>query len=180
MKKQKAFSLIELIVVLGVIGLLATFGWPAYLDQARANKRSDAIVATNAVAMALTQYQSDNGKFKWDASPGGATTDNAHNRYLPLVDVGNNNSDPKRNNICTQDRGFRYSTTNGRYESCRGYYVIVVTVPADGSTFSIATTPVAGSDLAVNDTNCPTFTLTNTGKKGVGSGSSVKRCWGSS
>lgn len=180
MKNQKAFSLIELVIVLAVVGMLATFGWPAYLDQARSNKRSDAIIATNAVAMALTQYQSDNGIFKWDASPGGATTNNAHNRYLPLVSVGGNNSNAAQNNICTQDRGFRYSTANSRYESCRGDYVIVVTVANSGATFSIATTPVAGTDLAQNDTNCPTFTLTDTGTKGVGSGSSVKRCWGSS
>ncbi len=180
MKKQKAFSLIEVVVVLAVLGLLATFGWPAYLDQSRANQRTDAIIATNAVAIALTQYQSDNGIFKWDATAGSATTDNAHNRFLPLVDVGSNNANAAKNNICSQDRGFRYSTTKSRYESCRGYYVIVVTVTVNGTVFLIKTTPVAGSDLAVNDTNCPEFTLNEKGTKGVGSGSSVKRCWGSS
>ncbi len=178
MKNKKAFTLIEMVIVLAVLGLLASFGWPAYLDQARANKRSDAIIATNAVAMALTQYQSDNGIFVWNNTS--ASSNPTHLRYSPLANVGNNNTNAAQNNICVQERGFRYSTANSRYESCRGYYAIVVTITNTGASFSIATTPISGSDLAANDTSCPKFTLTDTGTKGVGLGSSVKRCWGSS
>lgn len=179
MKKQKAFGLIEIIVVMAVVGLLATFGWPEYQEQSLSNKRTDAIIATNAVAIALTQYQSDNGIFAWDAAPGGVTDDNAHNRYLPLVNVGNNASNAAQNNTCTQDRGYRYSTTNARYESCRGYYVIEVTLSNSDTSFSISTTPVVGSSQA-QDTRCPAFTINELGQKGVGAGSSVKHCWRSS
>ena len=180
-KNQNAFSLIELTIVMAVIALIATFGWPAYQEQSRINTRTDGIVAINAVAAALNRNYTDSGIYEWDASD--PDSNNSHLRYLPRVNVGNNNSTPSLNNACLQDRGFRWSTANSRYESCRGNYIILVTItdpgPNSGTEYSIAATPPSGSDQE-QDSYCPTFTLTHLGVKGVGAGSSVKRCWGSS
>jgi len=181
MKQQKGLSLIELVIVLAVIAILATIGWPIYLEQSYINKRSDAVIATNSVAAALTQYATDKGNFVWNANPGAVTVDNAHNLYKPNVDVGNDATDPLKNRTCTEDRGYRWSTTNTRYESCNGYYVITVST-ADASGFKITTVPTPGTDLAANDADCTQFTLDNNAVKGFdgSSDSSVKRCWGSS
>jgi len=175
-KKQNAFSLIELVIVMAVIALIASFGWPAYQEQSRINTRTDGIIAANAVAAALNRNFTDSGIYEWDDSD--PSSNPSHLRFLPLVNVGNNNSNPTQNNTCLQDRGFRWSTANSRYESCRGHYVIVVTLNST-SEYSIAVTPPAGTNQA-QDTYCPTFTLNQLGVKGVGAGSSVKRCWGSS
>jgi len=176
-KNQHGFSLIELTIVMAVIALIATFGWPAYQEQARINARTDGIVAINAVAAALNRNFTDSGVYEWDDSDPSANP--THLAYLPLVNVGNNNSNPSQNNTCLQDRGFRWSTANSRYESCKGLYVIEVTLDNDDTEYTIEATPPSGTDQA-QDSYCPKFTLTHLAEKGVGGGSSVKRCWGSS
>lgn len=180
MKFQKAFTLLELMIVLAIIGIITAIGWPAYIEQGLAGNRTDGIAATNAVSIALIQYESDNGDFVWDAAPGAVTVDNAHNRYLPNVAVGTGNSNPANNDTCIQNRGFRYSTDDTRYESCRGYYSISVDT-GHTSGFKITTLAIGNQ---VNDDDCRSFTLDNNGVKGYtattgNTNSSVKRCWGS-
>jgi len=181
MRRQCGLSLIELVIVLAVIAILATIGWPMYLEQGRINNRTDAILATNAVALALNQFESDNGSFVWNTPPGAATVAEAHNRFYPTVNVGVNNNDPTLNNTCAEQRGFRYSTENAQYESCRGYYSITVNIVA-GTAYTITTTALGEQ---VKDKECDSFTLNNLGAKGIvdnssGLVSSTKRCWGSS
>lgn len=60
--KNKGFSVIEIVLVLGVIGILATFIVPktrAYLAMAKDNKM---ITTLNGIRMASESYFLDNGK----------------------------------------------------------------------------------------------------------------------
>lgn len=204
MKKQNGFNLVEVLVVMAIIGIIAGIGWPMYTSQLKTNNRTDAILATNAVALALAQYQSDNGNYKWDANPGAATVANAHNRYMPMVPVGAA-SGTTADAVCAKERGFRWVPGNARYESCHGLYSITVaiggTIDPDGggSSYTITTTAIPGLsqdiDANNNDDECNAFTLTSNGVKGHiakgypltnqagptsdGAFHSTKRCWGS-
>lgn len=170
--KQNGFNLIELMIVMAVIGIIAGVGWPMFLEQGRSSNRTDAIIATSAVALALTQFDSDNtGGFVWDPAPvaGDTVAVNAHARYLPMVAVGPASDGGSTNDaICTRDRGFRFSFANNQYESCRGYYSITVAIGVDATlnpTFLITTTAIPGLPQS-NDFECNQFTLTNNGVKG--------------
>ena len=203
-KQQAGFSLLELMVAMGIVAILVTVGWPMFVEQGRTSNRTDAILATNAVALALTQFESDNGNFIWATPPDPVTAVNAHNRYLPMVPVGVASGTPA-DNICTERRGFRWVPADGRYESCRGLYSISVSIDgvadnAAGTSFIITTTAIAGREQAAiagdpnaGDPPCQQFILDNNGAKdynpsadlllieakGVNDLHSVKKCWGS-
>ena len=210
MKQHVGFTLVELMVVVGIIGILGLVGWPMYLEQGRTNNRTDAIIATNAVHLALTQFESDAGGFAWGPP---AVLFNANNRYFPNAGIpgpgiGLASGNSVTDNICTTQRGFRWVAANGQYESCKGYYSIVVALAGAGpngtaASYTITTTAIAGRPQS-NDFWCNSFTLTNNGVRGHsaidgplptdptpfttqgtaanvdGPIHSTKRCWGSS
>ena len=181
-KLQAGFTLIELMIVVAIIGIIATVGWPMYLDQGRTNNRTDAIIATNAVHLALTTFESDAGGFAWASPPGVVTAANAHNRYkpnagIPGPGIGLASGNPVTDNICTTQRGFRWVPGNARYESCRGNYSIVVALAGvlpSGlfTTYTITTSAILGRAQNRDPVNqdhdhpCISFTLNNNGVRG--------------
>ena len=178
MKRQIGFTLIEMMVAVAIVGLLMTMGWKMYGEQSRISNRTDGILATTAVALALRKFQTDNGNFTWLAGGGALNTVSAHHRYLPQVNVGTALSTPNSDvdNTCAERRGFRWSLATGQYESCRGLYSIVVDIgptvalaPGSGNgtdvAYVITTTAIVGRPQA-NDLECNTFTLNSDGVKG--------------
>ena len=174
-KLQVGFTLIELMIVVAIIGILGMVGWPMYLEQGQVNARTEAIIATNAVALALDKLETDAGGFAWSSPPAALTVLDAHNRYLPNVGIpgpgiGLASGNAVTDNLCTNERGFRWVLANGRYESCKGNYSIVVALAGAGpngtaTSYTITTTPIAGRAQS-NDFECNTFTLTNNGVRG--------------
>ena len=178
MKRQIGFTLIEMMVAVAIVGLLMTMGWKMYDEHSRTNNRTDAILATTAVALALTKFQTDNGNFTWQAGGLAPNTVGAHYRYLPQINVGTALSTPDSDVdiTCAERRGFRWSIANGQYESCRGLYSIVVDIgptiaAALGSgngtdvAYVITTTAIANRPQRL-DLECNTFTLNSNGVKG--------------
>lgn len=55
-KKNKGFSLVELMIVLVVMGIIVSFAYPSYTNQVRKSKRADAHVALNEVVQRLESY----------------------------------------------------------------------------------------------------------------------------
>jgi type IV pilus assembly protein PilA len=60
MKSQKGFTLIELMIVIAIIGILASIAIPAYLDYTIRSKISEGLQLSASVKLAIAEtYQSD-------------------------------------------------------------------------------------------------------------------------
>lgn len=69
MHRTKGFTLIELIIVVCIIGVLASIAYPSYMNSVRKSNRGDAIASLNDVAMRLQRCFTVNSTF---ASAAGA------------------------------------------------------------------------------------------------------------
>ena len=63
MKSSKAFTLIELMIVLVVIGILAAIAYPNYTEHVRRGKRAEVKAALMEGAQALERYYSTHGSY---------------------------------------------------------------------------------------------------------------------
>lgn len=49
-RPQRGFTLTELMIVVAIIGIIAAFAYPSYVEQIRKSKRSDAKIALQQIA----------------------------------------------------------------------------------------------------------------------------------
>ncbi|MET1253544.1 type IV pilin protein [Aliikangiella maris] len=62
--KQKAFTLVELMIVIAIIGVISMFAYPSYTRYVERSKRTEAMgVLTNAV-QAIEKYRANNYTYK--------------------------------------------------------------------------------------------------------------------
>ena len=64
--RQGGFTLIELMVVIVIVGILATIAIPAYNDSVRKGRRSDAKSSLTTIAARMEQYFMDNKTYTTD------------------------------------------------------------------------------------------------------------------
>lgn len=50
LRLQHGFTLIEMMIVIAIIGIIAAFAYPSYVEQVRKSKRSDAKIALQQIA----------------------------------------------------------------------------------------------------------------------------------
>ena len=66
MKKQQGFTLIELMMVVAIIGILATIAIPAYQDHTIRTQVSEGLSLSDGVKTAVTEFYLDQGCFPAD------------------------------------------------------------------------------------------------------------------
>lgn len=55
-KKVRGFTLIELMIVVLIIGIIAAFAYPSYLDQIRKSRRADGLALLGDAASRMEQF----------------------------------------------------------------------------------------------------------------------------
>ena len=62
-RRTAGFTLIELMIVIAIIGLLASIGYPAYQDQVQKTRRADAKSVLMEAANAMERYYTAEGSY---------------------------------------------------------------------------------------------------------------------
>ncbi|NRP09310.1 MULTISPECIES: type IV pilin protein [unclassified Marinobacterium] len=68
MRHQKGFTLIELMIVVAIIGILASIAYPAYQDYVQQARRTEAMNALSEVRIAQEKWRANHTSFTDDLS----------------------------------------------------------------------------------------------------------------
>lgn len=145
------FTLIELMIVVVVVAILAAVAYPAYQNQVRESRRSDAHIALSKLANDLEKFRSECGTYPTAAHPGNITGARS----------------------CVDGRlGRSNVSTNGNY--ALRLDTAGAGVPAGGYLL----TATAQAQQA-NDRDCKTLTITSIGTTGAtaDAGGNTAKCW---
>lgn len=78
---QKGFTLIELMIVIAIVGLLATLAVPRYMDYTKRAKLAEVLAALDAAKLPVAEYHMTNGKL-----PDSLTLPKQSSKYVANVE----------------------------------------------------------------------------------------------
>jgi type IV pilus assembly protein PilE len=157
MKKysMNGFTLIEVLIAVIIIGVIAGIAYPNYMKFITESRRSDATVNLVRIANLQERFFLECNPVKYAAAFGGAANSCAATGTLANTGLGATGNTPD------------------------GHYNITVAPCAGGaltSCFVLTATPI-GVQATNDGAKCGGFTITNTGIKGVTSGTEGASCW---
>ncbi|HHF3231046.1 TPA: type IV pilin protein [Vibrio diabolicus] len=74
-KKQQGFTLIELMIVVAVIGVLATIALPQYQNYVKKSEASSGLATLRALVTNIDNYHAENGSFPTNVNDVGGASD---------------------------------------------------------------------------------------------------------
>ena len=107
-KFERAFSLIELLVVVALIGILSAVGIVSYSGYTKSAKQKNAELSLNTINLGLQEYKSSFGSY-YD----GASTCNAGSSAKIVTNVldGQDNLTDQDSQFCISSSGSNYTIT---------------------------------------------------------------------
>jgi type IV pilus assembly protein PilE len=136
MKRNLGFTLVELMIVVGVMGILAAIAIPQYNSYLIKSKRADAKVALSSLAQMQESFFANN------------------NRYTTILGTGGLNCQKK--GVCNEDQ----KTTAPDTQDGKNY---VLSIVVTGNAYTI--TAAANSTSQKRDDRCLSFSIDSRGQK---------------
>ena len=149
-KQQSGFTLMELMITVAIMGILSAIVYPSYVKSVQKGKRADAKVELLSIAQLQEGYFAQNMSYANTLSTLGLAADT----------------------IDTDQREYTITIGDRIPSNCDG------TNATPCLSYRLDAIPLGRTQ--VNDTECPRFTLSSTGRKGAGSGASpeqIRKCW---
>ena len=88
-KKTRGFTLIELMIVISILAILVTVGYPSYMEHVKKSRRAEGMGQLLELANRMERYYSDQGTYPTSISEVyGATTDGGF-YTLSIVNANN-------------------------------------------------------------------------------------------
>jgi type IV pilus assembly protein PilE len=155
MQRTKGFTLIELMIVVGIIGAILVFALPSYVEQMKKSRRNDAKTVLVTLAQLQESFYIDNG-----------------NRYAANL-VGDASLNCHTKGICVKSGDGAISV--------EGYYQLGIEAGSTGNlatSFLIKATALAGG-AQKNDSKCKVFSIDSRGRKLSydASNTASEHCW---
>lgn len=146
-KTGLGFTLIELMITVAIVGILAAVAYPSYVSQLAKGRRADARVQLATAQQWMERFYSENFNFATDTAGNGVTS----------------------------TFNIQPFSTSPRAGEGSAVYTISLTVASTSQTYTLTAAPIAGGRMATDA--CGSFTLNNTGRRGVTGTEALLTCW---
>ncbi|GAB1256310.1 type IV pilin protein [Aurantivibrio plasticivorans] len=89
---NKGFTLIEMMIVVAIIAILASIGFPAYTNHIKKTRRADAQVSLQGLAQAMERHYTTNGTYAGAAGTTSTPADTGAPRIFSATSPANGNT----------------------------------------------------------------------------------------